>query len=247
MKTIDFSYFIERYIEGEMNQTELKWFMKEIEGNESLQKEILLRKKTDKILKAHDIILLRNKLTAIEKTRKEELVISGKKRTMGVRYAAMITSLVLIGSLLMISFRSQSPEILYNKYFKAYDAPASHRSAESVSVSSFNLAIEFYNRKDFQNATKYFIDFLKSNPGNMESEFLSGMSDMNIRNFPDAKNSLKKVIVDNNNLYVEDAQWYLAMCYIGTSDKDMAKKLLQSIKKSDSIYNKKAGKILRQL
>ena len=33
MKTIDFSYFIERYNAGEMNDDEKQWFRKELEGN----------------------------------------------------------------------------------------------------------------------------------------------------------------------------------------------------------------------
>jgi hypothetical protein len=37
MKTIDFSYFIESFNAGEMNQAEKVWFLKELNGNESLQ------------------------------------------------------------------------------------------------------------------------------------------------------------------------------------------------------------------
>jgi hypothetical protein len=33
MKTIDFSYFVERYNAGEMDQNERVWFKKELEGN----------------------------------------------------------------------------------------------------------------------------------------------------------------------------------------------------------------------
>ena len=51
MKTIDFSYFIERYNAGEMSEAEKQWFQKELEGNENLRKEVYLRKNTDKVLK----------------------------------------------------------------------------------------------------------------------------------------------------------------------------------------------------
>ena len=69
MKTIDYSYFIEKYIAGEMEQTEKIWFEKELEGNESLQKDLLLRRKADVILERHDIVSLRNKLVSIEKAK----------------------------------------------------------------------------------------------------------------------------------------------------------------------------------
>ena len=38
MKTIDFSYFIERYNAGEMSDAEKLWFEKELEGDKNLQK-----------------------------------------------------------------------------------------------------------------------------------------------------------------------------------------------------------------
>jgi len=46
MKTIDFSYFIERYNTGEMDTMEKKWFIKELEGNKALQKEVIYQMPT---------------------------------------------------------------------------------------------------------------------------------------------------------------------------------------------------------
>ena len=70
MKTIDFSYFIERYISGEMDEAEKQWFQKELKGNQKLRNEVDLRRKTDAILKNQDVINLRAKLNSIEKQRK---------------------------------------------------------------------------------------------------------------------------------------------------------------------------------
>ncbi len=69
MKTIDFSYFIERYNAGEMDEAEMQWFRKELSGNEKLRREVEIRSKTDNILKNQDLLNLRNKLNAIEKKR----------------------------------------------------------------------------------------------------------------------------------------------------------------------------------
>ena len=85
MKTIDFSYFIERYNAGEMDEAEKEWFRKELEGNEKLRREVELRSRTDMILKDRDIMNLRNKLNAIEKQRKEP--VPEVKRTLMPREA----------------------------------------------------------------------------------------------------------------------------------------------------------------
>ena len=102
MKTIDYSYFIERYNAGEMNDDERKWFLKEIEGNEKLRIEINLRKSTDELLKNHDVISLRNKLSEIEK-RRATLYSGNSKKIAYMKYAAVIAGLVLIGRIVMFS------------------------------------------------------------------------------------------------------------------------------------------------
>ena len=65
MKTIDFSYFIERYNAGEMDDAEKQWFTKELKDNEKLRKEVELRRVTDTILKNQDQMNLRNKLVLL--------------------------------------------------------------------------------------------------------------------------------------------------------------------------------------
>jgi len=57
MKTIDFSYFIERYNAGEMDDAEKQWFTKELNDNEKLRKEVELRRTTDTILKNQDLMI----------------------------------------------------------------------------------------------------------------------------------------------------------------------------------------------
>lgn len=243
MKTIDFSYFIERYNAEEMNHTEKAWFEKELEGNETLQKEVLLRKKTDIILERHDIVSLRNKLTSIEKSRKDEMVKSVNPNTPRFRYAAIFTGLVILGSLLVFSYKNQSPDTIYKRYYQVYDNPGTSRSGET----SYNEAINYFNKGEFGKALTGFQAYLKNNPGSAQYEFLSGVSNMEIRNFPDAQLSFNKVINREANFYKEDANWYLAMCYLATSDKVMAKDQLRKIAKSESVYKNKARKILRHL
>ena len=67
MKTIDYSFFIERYNTGEMNDAEKSWFLKELNGSKKLQEEVALRKKTDDILRNQNVLQLRSKLAEIEK------------------------------------------------------------------------------------------------------------------------------------------------------------------------------------
>jgi tetratricopeptide (TPR) repeat protein len=243
MKTIDYSYFIESYNSGKMSQAEKAWFLMELEGNESLQKEVLLRKKTDQILKQQDIITLRAKLSSIEKFRKEEVVKNSKLKSPRFHYAAIFTGLVVIGSLFFLTFNNQSPETIYKKYNQVYNIPGASRSTETI----YNEAIEYFNKKEYSKALAGFQTYLKNNPGSVKYEFLSGVSYMEIKNYPDSKNSFNRVLGNKSNLYTEDASWYLAMCYLATEDKVLAKFEFSKIAGSESIHKNKAKRILRHL
>jgi tetratricopeptide (TPR) repeat protein len=247
MKTIDFSYFIERYNASEMDQAEIKWFEKELSGNESLRKEVLLRRKADQMLVKHDLLSLRNKLSSIEKTRKEKLIETAGKRTLAIRYAAVFTGLVLIGSLFIITGNKQSPQELYNKNFSAYEFPGPSRTAQSQTDNQYSLALGYYADNHFADAGVLFREYLKNNSENMQATLLYGICEMENKDFSEAKASFNKIIQAKFNLFTDQAQWYLALCYIANGEKAEAKLQLAAIKKSESIYRNKARKILKNL
>ena len=248
MKTIDFSHFIERYIAGEMGEDERKWFEMELEGNENLRTEVDLRKKTELVLKSQDVISLRNKLSELEKQRKEKKVT--EKETGGpvyFRYAALITVLAMVGSVVLFTGRHISGDEVINRYYKSYEPPAGQRSASTAQNADFSLALEFYNTNDYANAALFFSKVVESNPKDMQSALLKGVSNFEDQKYPEAKISFTSVIEDNNNLFIETARWYLALCYIKTNETDKAVRQLQEITMEGGLYSKNARKILRKL
>ena len=246
MKTIDFSYFIERFNAGEMNEAEKTWFQKEMDGNPELRREVILRKKTDQVLRNHDAIILRQKLVEIEKRRAAVPVkenAHGKKSAF--RYAAVITGLVIIGSLFLFKGRSLTGDEIIDRYYKPYEVINASRSLRAVANSDYSRALEYYNIHDYRNAARYFNKVVSSDPKYIESVMLNGVSNYENKDFPVAENEFNKVIDNNNNLFIEDAQWYLALCYIQTGDLTNAREQLKMIRTSESIYKKDARKILR--
>ncbi len=249
MKTIDFSYFIERYNAGEMDEAEMQWFRKELNGNEKLRGEVELRIKTDNILKNQDLMNLRNKLNAIEKKREAALPVKKQKRPV-VKYAAVLAALIIIGGLALLSNRKFTNDEIIDRYYKPYQTASTSRSGDLINNQDFNdynLALEYYNIHDYRNAAIYFSKVLENEPGNMQSTLLNGISNFENRNYPEAKSDFSKVIEDNDNYYIDHAQWYLALCYIKTEERAKAVKQLSLIENSNTIHRKDARKILRHL
>lgn len=248
MKTIDFSHFIERYNAGEMAEDERQWFEKELSGNEVLRKEVEFRKKTDAVLKNQNIISLRKKLSEIEKRRSETGVNTrAKKRPVYTRYAAVIASLAVIGSVIIFTGRKAENDEVINRYYKTYEPPAGQRSGLNMENADFTLALEFYNTHDYANAALFFSKVVENNPRDMQSVLLNGVSNFEDKKYPEAKISFVTVIADKNNLFIETAKWYLALCYIKTDEKDKALGLLHTITEDEGIYAGDAKKIIRKL
>jgi len=241
IKPIDFSYFIERYNSGEMNEAELTWFRKELDGNEQLRREVELRKKADMVLKNHDVIQLRSKLSNIESKRAAEEPVKIRVKRIPLGYAAAIAGFILVSSIFLFNGRK------LDRFYKSYEVTSPSRSQQAILNSDYSTAIEFYNIRDYRNAALYFSKVLSEDPKYMESTMLYGVSNFEIKDYPEAKHSFMKVIDDNDNLFLEDAEWYLALCYLKTQETEKAADVLDQIKRSESIYKKDAARIMRKM
>ena len=247
MKTIDFSYFIERYNAGEMDDAEKLWFQRELEENSNLRDEVRLRARTDMVLNSYASIQLRNKLRSIEKQRAEAIPSKNRRRQSPIRYAAVITIFILLGSLLLFSGKNLTAEEILDKFYIPYEGIAASRSSESITNDNYKTALDYYNIHDYNTAAMFFSKVLEENPGDMESTMLYGVSNFEEKNYPVAEQSFASVVVNNDNFYIEDAQWYLALCYVKTGEKDKAIRQLEIVKERGGIYRNDAKKIIRKL
>lgn len=247
MKTIDFSYFIERYNVGEMSEAEKLWFDKELKGNEKLRNEVLLRKSTDKVLKNQDLISLRNKLSAIERSRTAKVPDVRSKNLHHFQYAAIIIVALIIGSLVLIPGRNLSTDDILQRYTAEYKPTSNQRSSDPASNEYFTQGLEYFDTHDYKNAAFYFSKVVESEPKDMYANLLSGISNYEVSKYSEAKQSLGTVIDDKKNLYIDQAQWYLALCFLQTDEKEKSVQLLKKIKDEGGYYAKNAKGILRKI
>jgi tetratricopeptide (TPR) repeat protein len=248
MKAIDFSYFIERYNAHEMSIAEELWFKKELERNDKLRKEVNLRKCADDVLRKQNVMALRNKLSEIENLRRETKKSAGRtKKSVYIKYAAVFAGLVLLGSIALFSGKNLDNEKIMKRYYKVYEPPTGQRSAIAGTDADFTLALEFYNTRDYEKAAILFNKVLKSKPEDMQTVLLIGVSNFEEKKYPEAKQTFGKVIDNKNNLFIDQAQWYLALCYLNTNENEKAKQLFSIIAKDNGIYKKEANKIIRGL
>ena len=118
MKTIDFSYFIERYNAGEMDEAEKQWFRKELKENEKLRKEVELRSRTDTVLKNQDLMKLAISSMLLRNRGRNRFLSEKPGERLNIKYAAAIAGLVIIGSIALFSTRKMSNDEILDRYYQ---------------------------------------------------------------------------------------------------------------------------------
>lgn len=245
---INYPEFIERYLDGEMTGQELVWFEKELDSNKWLQKELRLRKKVNQAILDEDSMKFNDELedayaAYVHKGenpwyRKNKIVIGGSV------LASAVAALILI---LSLTGKQYTNEQLFERYYKTYESNLTFRSADNELNPDLVLAMQLYDNKDYTRALELFETILQNDPDRVGLNFYSGISRMEIKEYDQAGKSFKKVVDDRYNMYMEQAEWYLSLCYLITNQDDKAVNLLEKIRNDRGYYHQEARKLLRKL
>jgi TolA-binding protein len=180
--------------------------------------------------------------------RSENIPARKSKKPLYVGSFSVLAVLVLTGALTIFPGRHQNNEEILNRYYKEYVPTSEQRSLATIKNDNFNQAMEFFESHDYRNAAYYFSKVVESNPKNMSANLLNGIANFEESKYNEAKQSLGKVLDDNNkNLYIDQAQWYLALCFMRTDENDKARQLLGIIIKEDGFYARDAKKVIKKM
>jgi tetratricopeptide (TPR) repeat protein len=102
-----------------------------------------------------------------------------------------------------------------------------------------------FNAKDFSNAEKAFRSLLITDKDNIEWQFYSALSNIELNNFEMAEHTLM-AIIKGQSAFKNKAIWYLALSKLKQKKFDDCLKLLKTIPEEADEY-KKAQKLIRKL
>ncbi|MBK6962392.1 MAG: tol-pal system YbgF family protein [Lentimicrobium sp.] len=248
-RNLKYSQLIERFIAGEMNEDELRWFGKELQTNAELSGELKLDKDLDNILLDEDVVEFRRKLISVfnesKQTEATTKIIRMQPRRWQLAAAAAIAILMIAGgALLLTQQRSYTAEKLFSMY---YDTD---RTIELTRSGNANIveAILKFQQKDFQGSSLLFAEILDKDSSNIAVWFYNGISYIETNRIDDAVKAFRYIVDDKNNLYVEHAEWYLGLCYLKNEQIDFAVEQFRKIADDQKNYhNKEANKLLEKL
>lgn len=243
MKTYSKTEYIERYLDGQLKDGELWEFRIELEKNPDFAKQVKLQKEINETLSDTNKLRLRKQLnSSYYKTQRLQVIYQWK-----YQIAAAITILMLIGGGLTLDIINSGSSIdnyaLYQENFNPDNSLFTVRAENSNLNAEFENAIEAYNNEDYLKAIK----ILAPQSNNMAAKLYSGFAFMKLSDFDNAINNFNTVVEDNNNLFIDQAEFNLALCYLAKDNSKEAIKILNNIIDKETVYSNKAIDIINNI
>ena len=211
---------IEQYLANEMSPYERVAFRKEIKSNPEQSQELKLSQSIDSALMRDDVIDLRRKLIlAINAGRvvKEVPVIRMNSRKWWYAAASMLALCAVAATLYLQPPRNISNDSLFSQYYNSENIVDQTRSDQNIVE-----AVIKFQQKDFRTASELFKSILDKDNSNIAVWFYYGISNIEIQNYDNSIKAFTTIIKQNDNLYIEHAEWYLGLCYLKNNQKDKA-------------------------
>lgn len=239
-----FSEKIDAYFDGDISESEKIRFDQDLKSNSRLRTEFLLENDLRHAISDVDLLDFRSKLKEAQQRFNETNSKRGHLVTFIKKYAAaaaVIVILVVSGLVYFIQPGQYTNERLFKMYYKTEDVTGISRSGNGNIVE----AVMKYHEKDYVAALQLFGQILENDPNNFAIRYYSGISYIETGNYDNAVAMLQSVIADNDNLYIEYAQWYCSLAYLAKGEMIPAKSGFEEIVSDpDHYYKEEAASIL---
>jgi tetratricopeptide (TPR) repeat protein len=238
---------IEQYLANEMAPTERTAFRKELRSNPELASELKLSQSIDSAIVRDDIIDLRQKLIAAinaNRTVKTEVpVIRMYTRKWWYAAASLLVLCAVAATLFLQTNRNISNDALFSQYYNAENIVDQTRGDQNI----LEAVIKF-QQKDFAAASSLFKNILEKDNSNIAVWFYYGISNIETKNYDNSIKAFSTIIKQNDNLYIEHAEWYLGLCYLKNNQKDKAiDQFIAVASNPDNYHRQEAKNILEKL
>ena len=244
-------HILQKYLDNELSEKELARFEQELNASPELLVDLDLYKEVDEAIADTEVLDFRAQLTDLrEETKRSETGRRVFRFTRPWHYAASaaLALLVAIG-LATVLGRPLSNSDLFVKYMKPYELVLTNRSTDNDVIKTLmNKAEVAYMKGDYEDAIWWFNEVVGRDSEKMEANFYIGVSNMELQKYVDASESLTKVIEQNDNLFIQQAEWFRAGCYLALDETEQARRELAMIASSaNHFYQNDAEKILKRM
>jgi tetratricopeptide (TPR) repeat protein len=248
MNRVRYTELIDSYFDEELDETSKKKFEAELSVNRDLALEFQLENDLTKALLQDDLIDFRAKCFEAQ----NEINLANRKMVKIVHitrkywYAAASALLIglVVGGLFLFNPKEYSAEKLFKMYYNSGETIGLSRSG-NVDMAE---ALRYFSKNDFATAEGLFEKILTTDQNNFAVVYYSGISNIEMKNYQKAIILFESIINDKDNLYVENAEWYLGLTHLAAGQIDEADAIFVKIASTPGhYYNKEANSVLEKI
>lgn len=246
-KKINHSASIEQYLANEMAPHERVAFRKELKKDPDLAQELKLSQQIDSALVREDVIDLTKKLIAAvnagREIKAEVPVVKFYTRKWWYAAASFLVLCAVAATLFLQTNRNLSDDALFTKYYNSENIVDQTRGDQNIVEGVIK-----FQQKDFAKASVLFKNILDQDNSNIAVWFYYGISNIETKNYSNSIKAFKTIILQNDNLYIEHAEWFLGLCYLKNNQKEKALTQFRIVASNpDNFHRQEAKNILEKL
>jgi len=235
---------IEDYLLGRLTEAECKTLEAQLKQQPALKEELKIQQLILDQIEAIGDRDMKKKLLAIKASRilKEN---GSSRRSILFRLGAVAAAIALlvIGYLLFLS--PPAPQKLFAEYYEAYPLPFASREVGEEGIARLGA---LYRQKDYKAALPLIQALLESTPADSRLLLARGIAQLNLGELEESIKSFNLLINSQDPLYMDQAQWYMALVRLKLNDVESAKEILRKIAKDqEAFYQEKASELLKDL
>ncbi|MFW6371813.1 MAG: tetratricopeptide repeat protein [Bacteroidota bacterium] len=239
---------IEHYFNKGLTAKGKQDFDRLMETDSEFREYIEFEESIRKAIGQEDIIDFRRKISDTVRSKHRKHLV--KKFTHKYwKYAATVVLFagVSISALFFIN-NHNNPDRLFEKAFNSSKIHVSRSPVSSASNSTIVEAMLNYHEGNYYNAIGYFEQLLKQDSDNIAVRFYLGISQMETENYNEATDEFRYILSDQDNLYIEHAEWYLSLCFMKEDEMDKAIYHLTIISQNpQNYYREDASELLKKI
>jgi tetratricopeptide (TPR) repeat protein len=244
---------IEEYINNELEESLMYSFEEEMQNNEGLAAEVRLSREINDALGEKDIMALRESLKEIKAAEDESEgrqlhgIIPLKLRK-AIWYAAAASVILVFGLNITFQNQSWSPPALYSEYYQPVDGnPGITRSVALPEEMLISQALLDMSSKEYDKALGKLGDIIAKGGQSAVGNFYTGAIYQQTGQFDKAIKYYTSVIKEGDNLFVEQSEWYIGLCYLNRNEKEKAIRQFKKISWKGGYYQQQSNEILKKL
>jgi tetratricopeptide (TPR) repeat protein len=239
---------IEDYVNGELEGEDLKLFLAELNENSGLRAEVALRENVDMAIGEKDIFSLRDGLSqakqAAESKEIRSLIPEATRITQSQWWRAGVAVALILVTIGGFMGRNMNFSSTVDDYFQAPQW-APQRSVSS-DMGILQEANSHFVNGEYDKALVLYDKAINDKDEKFVFQFYKASTLQNLEKYEEAIPEYADVIRHGDNMFVEEAEWFRALCYFKLGKTEEARAQLTAIINRKGYFASDARAVLRK-